>query len=212
MPPGAKQLQDLAFLALVHRVRDGITAIDGVECSGDHLSKLQHDFWSSSPPSAGGRNLRRALKQFPVARNPHASVVERRGPEQLRRHASNSDLAFMLCLLRNMASTTAFRQPNRAGRWVLSTHSSRWSTEGPVIPEPSHGHDGRGCYEPQTHERLPTWHPSVTKPASVRSGCRIALRRVRQRTVRAAPSAAFPTGATRGCEWRHGRCARQAAR
>lgn len=123
MPPGAKQLQDLAFLALVHRVRDGITAIDGVECSGDHLSKLQHDFWSSSPPSAGGRNLRRALKQFTVARNPHAGVVERRGPEQLRRHASNTDLAFMLCLLGKMASTTAFRQPNRAGRWVLSTQS-----------------------------------------------------------------------------------------
>jgi len=106
-------------------VRDGITAIDGVECSGDHLSKLQHDFWSSSPPSAGGCNLRRALEQLPVARNPHAAVVERRGPEQLRRHASNTDLAFMLCLLGKMASTTAFRQPNRAGRWVLSTQCRR---------------------------------------------------------------------------------------
>ena len=135
MPPGAKQLQDLAFLALVHRVRDGITAIDGVECSGDHLSTLQHDFWSSSPPSAGGCNLRRALEQFPVARNPHAGVVARRGPVQLRRHASNSDLAFMLYLLRNMASTTAFRQPNRAGRWVLSTRCSR-SPERNSHPEP----------------------------------------------------------------------------
>ena len=42
------------------------------------------------------------------------------------------------------------------GLYLLSTYSSRWSKESPVIAESSRDRDDYGCREPQTHARLQT--------------------------------------------------------